>query len=97
MATKRATQPASNRRGWIVRALLIVLALFLFLKGVQLYGQLQEKKLAAADLDNRIETQKVINEGLADQADNADDYLENKANEDGYYAPGQQVYQNEAG
>lgn len=97
MSTKRAAKPASNRRGWIVRALVIVLALFLFLKVVQLYGQLQEKKLAMTDLDGRIETQKVINEGLADQVDNADDYLEHKANEDGYYAPGQQVYQNEAG
>lgn len=97
MATSRAAKPAANHRGWLVRILLVVLALFLFLKAVQLYGQLQEKKLAMADLDSRIETQIVINEGLADQVDNADDYLEHKANEDGYYAPGQQVYQNEAG
>lgn len=97
MATNRAAKPAANHRGWLVRILLVVLALFLFLKAVQLYGQLQEKKLAMADLDSRIETQIVINEGLADQVDNADDYLEHKANEDGYYAPGQQVYQNEAG
>lgn len=97
MTTKRAVKPAANRRSWLVRVLLVVLALFLFLKAVQLYGQLQEKELAVADLDSRIETQLVINEGLADQVDNADDYLEHKANEDGYYAPGQQVYQNEAG
>lgn len=97
MATKRAAKPVAHRRGWIVRILLLALALFLFLKALQLYGQLQEKQLAMEDLSNRIETQIVINEGLADQVDNADDYLEHKANEDGYYAPGQQVYQNEAG
>lgn len=97
MVVKRVAKPVGNRRSWLVRILLVVLALFLFLKAVQLYGQLQEKRLAMAELDSRIETQIVINEGLADRAENADDYLEHKANEDGYYAPGQQVYQNEAG
>ena len=97
MATRRAVKTAGKSRGWVVRILLVVLALFLFFKAVQLYGQIYEKQLALTDLDSRIETQVVINEGLADQNENADDYLEHKANEDGYYAPGQQVYQNEAG
>lgn len=81
----------------LVRILVIVLAFFMFFKAVQLYGQLSEKQQAIDELSNRIQTQIVVNEGLADQAENADDYLEHKANEDGYYMSGQQVYQNEAG
>lgn len=81
----------------LVRILVIVLAFFMFFKAVQLYGQLNEKQQVIDELGNRIQTQIVVNEGLADQAENADDYLEHKANEDGYYMSGQQVYQNEAG
>ena len=53
--------------------------------------------MADAELDSKIQTQMVINEGLADQVEHAEDYLEHKANGNGYYVPGQQVYQNEAG
>lgn len=86
-----------NRRGWAVRFLLIALAVFLFLKAVQLYGQIKEKQLAESELDNKIRTQIVVNEGLSDQVENADEYLEQEANDDGYYQPDQQIYQNEAG
>ena len=97
MATHRPKQYVGNRRSWVVRFLLIALALFLFLKAVQLYGQIREKRQTMADFDNRIQTQIVINEGLTDQVENAEDYLEQKANENGYYLSGQQVYQSEAG
>ena len=97
MTAHKTKQRTTNQRIWVVRFLLIALALFLFLKAVQIYGQIREKRQAMADFDSRIQTQMVINEGLADQVENADDYLEQKANEDGYYLSGQQVYQSEAG
>ena len=97
MATKGSTKSTVKHRGWVVRILLIALALFLFFKAVQLYGQLKEKQLALAELENRIVTQKVINEGLQDKVDNVEDYLEHEANENDYYFPGQQIFQNEAG
>ena len=97
MATKPSTKSTGKQRGWVVRVLLVALALFLFFKAVQLYGQLKEKQLALAELDNRIVTQKVINEGLQDKVDNVEDYLEYEANENDYYFPGQQIFQNEAG
>ena len=86
-----------SRRSIAIRFLLIALAVFMFLKAVQLYGQIVEKKQAESELDNKIRTQSVINEGLADQAEHADEYLEHNANDDGYYLPGQQIYQGEAG
>lgn len=97
MATHKSKQHVVSRRNWAVRFLLIALTLFVFLKAVQLYGQIQEKKQAMADFDSRIQTQIVINEGLTDQVENAEDYLEQEAYEDGYVWPGQQVYQSEAG
>ena len=97
MAVQKTSRHSSKQRSWAVRLALIVLAVYLFLKAVQIYGQIREKREAMADYDARIQTQIVVNEGLADQVDNADDYLEHKANEDGYYLPGQQVFQNEAG
>ena len=97
MAVQKTSRHSVNRRSWAVRFLLIAFAVFLFLKAVQIYGQIREKRQAMADYDARIQTQIVVNEGLADQVDNADDYLEHKANEEGYYLPGQQVFQNEAG
>lgn len=97
MAAQKTSHHFANRHSWAVRFLLIALAAFLFLKAVQIYGQIREKRQAMADYDARIQTQIVVNEGLADQVDNADEYLEHKANEEGYYLPGQQVFQNEAG
>ena len=97
MATKKSAQTSTMSRGWVIRILLIAFVLFVFIKAVQLYSQLEQKQLADAELDNKIQTQMVINEGLADQVEHADEYLEHKANGNGYYVPGQQVYQNEAG
>lgn len=97
MATKKSAKASTNGRGWVIRILLIALALFIFIKAVQLYSQLEQKRLADAELDSKIQTQMVINEGLADQVEHAEDYLEHKANDNGYFVPGQQVYQNEAG
>ena len=97
MNKRKPMRRVRSRRGWTVRFLLIALAVFLFLKAVQLYGQIKEKQLAESELDNKIRTQIVVNEGLSDQGENADEYLEQKANDDGYLRPDQQVYQNEAG
>ena len=97
MSVQKKTRRPAKRRSWAVRFLLIAFALFLFLKAVQLYGQMDEKRQSLKDLDNRIQTQLVRNEGLADQAENAGDYLEHDAYENGYFLPEQQVFQSDAG
>ena len=97
MATRKTVRRSGKRHSWAVRFLLIALALFLFLKAVQLYGQIEEKRQSLKDLDNRIQTQLVRNEGLADQAANAGDYIEHNAYENGYFLPEQQVFQSDAG
>lgn len=97
MATHKLKQRVGNRRNWVVRFMLIAFALFVFLKVVQLSDQLQEKRKQIADRDRMIQTQLVINEGLADQVTNADDYREQGAYENGYVHSGQQIYQSEEG
>lgn len=97
MAMHKSKQRSNSHRSWAVRFLLIALAVFLFLKAVQLYGQIREKRQEMADFDSKIQTQMVINEGLSDQVNNASDYLEQEAYEDGYVRPGQQIYQSAAG
>lgn len=97
MATHKPKQCVGNRRNWAVRFLLVAFVLFVFLKAVQLYGQIQEKRQEMADYDGRIQTQMVLNEGLTDQVENAEDRLEQEAYEDGYGWSGQQIYQSEAG
>ena len=97
MANKKVSKTTVSRRGLVVRLLLIALLLYVLLKAVQLYGQLEQKRLALEKIHSQIQTQTVYNEGLMDQVSNSDEYVEHKANEDGYYMPGQQIYQNEAG
>lgn len=97
MATHKSKQRVGNRRNWAVRFLLIAFALFVILKVVQLSGQIQEKRQQIAEYDSKIRTQNVINEGLAEQAENADDSCEQGAYENGYVHSGQQIYQSEAG
>lgn len=97
MLQRKAVRRVRSRRSWAVRFLLIALFAFLFLKAVQLFGQIQEQQNALSTLDGRIATQNAKNEELSVLLEQKDDSLEQKANEDGYGLPGQQFYQSEAG
>ena len=97
MLQRKAVRRVRSRRSWAVRFLLIALLAFLFLKAVQLYGQIQEKRNDMATLDSHIATESARNEELLALLEHTDDSLEQKANEDGYGLPGQQFYQSEAG
>ena len=97
MAQRKAVRRVRNRRAWVLRGLLIVLVVFLFLKGVQVYGQIDEKIQAVAEIEEQKRLQKIRNEESLDLLESVEDNLENKANEDGYYLPGQQVYVVDAG
>lgn len=94
-ATKRRAQKRPN---WALRILLIALVAFVAFQAVRLCTEI-------ADTGNRIEElteanaiKEANNESKQEQIDgNVDDTLEDKANEDGMYRPGQQIYQNSAG
>lgn len=93
----RAKKRSNQKANWLMRILLVAIAAFLFLKLVQLHVQLEEKQQQLIELNNSISHQTLINEDLAEQAENADDILEREANDAGLYMPGQQIYQGSAG
>lgn len=93
MTKRGAVRRVGNRRAWAVRFLLIALAVFLFLKAVQLHGQLNAKASEIAAVDEKSRAQAVVNEGYEEQLEDVDGILENNANDSGNYLPGQQVFQ----
>lgn len=97
MVQRKAVRRVRNRRAWVLRCLLIALVVFLFLKGVQVYGQIDEKIRAVAEIEEQQRLQKIRNEESLDLLESVEANLENEANEDGYYYPNQQIYQSAAG
>lgn len=93
MTKRGAVRRVGNRRAWAVRFLLVALAVFLFLKAVQLRGQLDAKASESAAVDEKIRAQAVANEGYEEQLEDVDGIKEHNANDAGYYLPGQQVLQ----
>lgn len=93
----RAKKRANKKTNWVLRILLIAVAAFLFLKLVQLHVQLEDKQRQLIELNNSINHQTLLNEDLAERAENAEDILEREANDAGLYMPGQQIYQGSAG
>ena len=93
MTKRGAVRRVGNRRAWAVRFLLIALAVFLFLKAVQLHGQLKAKASEIAAVDEKNRAQAVVNEGYEEQLEDVDGILENNANDGGNYLPGQQLFQ----
>ena len=94
MTRRKAVHRVGNRRAWATRFLLVALSAFLFLKAVQLHGQLRAKQLEVAATEQAIQKQEAINEDLNNQLDSdaLDESLRNEANENGYYLNGEQIY-----
>ncbi len=93
----KTKQRKAAARGWLWRVFLVVFAAILFVKGVQLYVQQEEKNRQLAAVQDSIIKQTLINEDLQEQIDNVDDYVERYANEAGFVLPGQQIYQSTEG
>ena len=94
MTKRKAVRRVGNRRAWATRFLLVALSAFLFLKAVQLHGQLRAKQLEVAAPEQAIQKHEAINEDLNNQLDSdvLDESLRNEANENGYYLNGEQIY-----
>ena len=96
----RVVRRKKKKSKWGVRLMLIALAAFVafvFVKGVQVYSQVQEKQQQLSELNDEKKKQTEINEDLKEQNKNPDAILEREANEAGLIHPDQQVYQNAAG
>lgn len=96
----RAARRNKKKSKWGVRLMLIALVAFvafIFVKGVQVYSQVEAKQQQLAELNEEKKKQSEINEDLKEQNKNPDAILEHEANEAGLIHPDQQVYQNAAG
>ena len=93
MTKRKAVRRVGNRRAWATRFLLVALSAFLFLKAVQLHGQLRAKQLEVAATEQAIQKQEAINEDLLSQTDPVavDENLLKDAYENNYARPGDQI------
>ena len=91
MTKRKAVRRVGNRRAWAVRFLLIALAVFLFLKAVQLHGQIREKQLELAALEQASQKKETAIEALKKQSEEADDKLLEEAYDNNYARPGDQI------
>lgn len=97
--TRTAAKRRSNKRpNWALRILLIALFAFVAFQAVRLCAEIVDTRQAIAGYEASNSILEGLNESKQEQIDGSvDDTLEDKANEDGKYRPGQQIYQNSAG
>ena len=88
--TKRRNKKKAN---WLLRIMLVAGAAFLILHILQSAVQLSEKYKEVQEMDQMVYNQGLINEALSAQLDHTDEICEQKANEEGMYQSGQQVFQ----
>ena len=96
-AQSRAKKRTGRKVNWAIRILVVAVAAFLFLKLVQLHVQMEEKQAILLEQEGTLSRLTLINEDLAEQAENAESIQERKANDSGLFQPGQQIYQEAAG
>ena len=98
MARTAAKRRARKRPNWALRILLIALIAFVAFQGVRLCSEIVETHQQVEDVKDANAIKEANNESKQQQVDGSQDgTLEDKANEDGLYRPGQQIYQNSAG
>ena len=94
MTKRKAVRRVGNRRAWAVRFLLVALSAFLFLKAVQLHGQISANELKAAELEDAIRKQEALNEEDNNRLDSdaLKESHQQEAYENGYARPGEQIF-----
>lgn len=92
--SKRKTKRKAH---WPLRILVIAGVAFLFIQIWRTQDQLNKTQQENQGIQESIQKQTVYNEDLAAQMEDKDAILERKANEAGFYLPGQQIYMETAG
>lgn len=92
MSAVRSTRKSKKKANWLLRVLVIAGIAFLFIQIWRTQDQLNTTQGINQTVQDEIHKQTVINEDLSAQKEDADIILERKANEAGYFLPGQQIY-----
>ena len=83
-----------TRRGsWCLRIAVLLLLAFIFMKGMQVLAQIQERQSQIDELSRQIAVAQLYNEDLEEKSKNSNQYLEERLRENNYVRPNDQVYQ----
>lgn len=83
-----------TRRGsWCLRIAVLLLLAFIFMKGMQVLAQIQERQSQINELNRQIAVAQLYNEDLEEKSKNSNQYLEERLRENNYVRPNDQVYQ----
>lgn len=94
-ASKRRSQKRPN---WALRILLIALVAFVAFQAVRLCTEIADTSHRIEEIADANAIKEANNESKQEQINGSvDGTLEDKANEDGMFRPGQQIYQNSEG
>lgn len=98
MARTAAKRRTNKRPNWLLRVLLIALVAFVAFQAVRLCAELAETSHKIEEIADANALKEANNESKQQQIDgNLDGTLEDKANENGMFRPGQQIYQGSGG
>lgn len=81
----------TKKHSLVIRIMVIAFLLFTVFKILQLQMQMNQKQDTISDLKNNIAVAQLINEDLTEKCNNYN--LEQRAREEGYVLPYDQVYQ----
>lgn len=83
----------ARRSSWCLRIAVLLLLAFVFLKGMQVLAQIQERQDQIDELSRQIAVAQLYNEDLEEKSKNSNQYLEERLRENNYVRPNDQVYQ----
>lgn len=76
-----------------MRIAVLLLLAFVFMKGMQVLAQIQERQTQIDEVNRQIAVAQLYNEDLEEKSKNSDQYLEQRLRENNYVRPNDQVYQ----
>ncbi len=83
----------ARRGSWCLRIAVLLLLAFVFMKGMQVLAQIQERQTQIDEVNRQIAVAQLYNEDLEEKSKNSDQYLEQRLRENNYVRPNDQVYQ----
>jgi cell division protein FtsB len=82
-----------KKKNIVLRVALAAFAVYVVVQVVSLQIQLRAKQDEVESIQAQIQQQELLNESLKDKVNNYEIYLEEEAREQGYFLPGEQIYQ----
>ena len=80
----------ARRGSWCLRIAVLLLLAFVFMKGMQVLAQIQERQTQIDEVNRQIAVAQLYNEDLEEKSKNSDQYLEQRLRENNYVRPNYQ-------